>query len=138
MVLRRLRRKRRPQVALERHPDDLPKTGLFAEPVRVASLRTLEPEDLGDGQHRVTFLVEIRDAEDRRCSDLSVEATVTGPERSRPAQGTTDLLGRIRFRTTGPAGAYRLEIRDVAAGGLAWDPGAGPQQADVEVGHLSG
>jgi hypothetical protein len=35
--------------------------------------------------------------------------------------GTTDLLGRIRFRTTGGAGDYTLELTDVAAGGLAAD-----------------
>lgn len=134
MVLRRLRRKRRTQIELETQPDDLPKRGLFAEPVRVTSLRVLEPEDLGDGQHRVTFMVEVRDAEDGRCPDIAVEATVAGPERSRTAQGTTDMLGRIRFRTTGPAGTYRIELHDIAAGGLDWDRTAGPTQASTTVG----
>jgi hypothetical protein len=126
-------RRRRPQLATEPLPDGLPKVGLFAEPVRVASLRVLDPEVAEGGQHRVTFLLEVRDAEDRRCSDLSVEATVTGPERTRTVQGTTDLLGRIRFRTTGPDGTYRLVIHDVAAGGLAWDEEAGPTGAACTV-----
>lgn len=128
----RLRRRRR-QLATEPLPDGLPKTGLFAEPVRVASLRTLDPEVTGDGGHRVTFLLEVRDAEDRRCSDLSVTATVTGPVRSRTVQGTTDLLGRIRFRTTGPAGTYQLAVQDVAARGLAWDREGGPAEAERSV-----
>jgi hypothetical protein len=128
----RLRRRRR-RLATERHPDELPKRGLFAEPVRVASLRALDPERTEDGDHRVTFLVEVRDAEDRRCSDLAVEATVAGPHRSRTVQGTTDLLGRIRFRTSGPPGRYRIEVGDVAAHGLAWDRTAGPSELEVTV-----
>ena len=133
MVLRRLRRKRRTHVTLETQPDDLPKRGLFAEPVRVASLTVLDPEDLGDGQHRVTFMVEVRDAEGGRCPDVAVEATVSGPERTRTTQGTTDMLGRIRFRTTGPAGTYRIELHDVAAGGLEWDREVGPTEVSLEV-----
>lgn len=43
------------------------------------------------------------------------------------------MLGRIRFRTTGPAGTYRIEFADVAAGGLDWDRGAGPSQATIGV-----
>jgi hypothetical protein len=126
-------RRRRRQLATEPLPDGLPKTGLFAEPVRVASLRALDPEVTDDSGHRVTFLLEVRDAEDRRCSDLSVEATVTGPSRSRTVQGTTDLLGRIRFRTIGPAGTYRLTVRDVAARGLAWDREGGPTEVELAV-----
>ncbi|GGI04449.1 hypothetical protein [Egicoccus halophilus] len=126
MVLDRLRaavRRVRPVPAftLERQPDALPKTGLFAEPVRVFSLRVLDPEPLADGRRRVQFLVEVRDAEDRRCSDLAVEARVRGPERERVVSGTTDLLGRIRFRMAGPAGEYAIAVTDVAAGGLAFD-----------------
>jgi hypothetical protein len=128
----RLRRRRR-QLATEPLPDGLPKTGLFAEPVRVASLRALDPEVADDDHHRVTFLLEVRDAEDRRCSDIAVEATVTGPARSRTVQGTTDLLGRIRFRTTGPDGTYRLVVQDVAAKGLAWDPEGGPTEVELAV-----
>lgn len=129
--LRRAVRRHRPAPAftLERQPDALPKTGLFAEPVRVASLRPLDAEVTDDGRFRVTFLAEVRDAEDRRCSDLAVEARVTGPERERVVSGTTDLMGRIRFRTTGPAGDYAIEVLDVAAGGLAFDPTAGTTTA---------
>lgn len=126
-------RRRRPVLATEPQPDAHPKTGLFAEPVRVTSLTVLDPEPLDDGTRRVIFLAEVRDAEGRRCPDVSVEATVTGPERTRTVQGTTDLLGRIRFRTSGPEGTYRIELRDVAAGGLAWDPQAGPRSAVIEL-----
>jgi hypothetical protein len=126
----RLRRRR--QLATEPLPDGLPRSGLFTEPVRVASLRALDPE-VADGEHRVTFLLEVRDAEDRRCSDLAVQATVTGPRRSRTVQGTTDLLGRIRFRTTGPDGTYRLVVEDVAARGLAWDREGGPTEVELAV-----
>jgi hypothetical protein len=127
------RRRRHLEVELEVHPDDLPKTGLFAEPVRVASIAPLEPEVLEDGRRRVTFLVEVRDAEDRRCSALAVEARVTGPERTRTVSGNTDLLGRLRFRMAGPAGVYRLEVLDVAASGLAFDPALGEVSAEAEV-----
>jgi hypothetical protein len=127
------RRPRRVEVALEVHPDDLPKTGLFAEPVRVERITVPDPETLDDGSRRVTFLVEVRDAEDKRCSDLAVEARVSGPERSRTVQGTTDLLGRIRFRMAGPAGAYAIEVTDVAAGGLAFDPAAGTTIASAHI-----
>lgn len=124
----------RPTLATEPHPDDLPKTGLFAEPVRVADLRVLDPEVLEDGRHRVSFQVEIRDADDRRCPDLSVEARVTGPERTRTVQGTTDLFGRIRFRMASTAGDYAIAITDVAARGLAWDAEAGATEAHTTVG----
>ncbi len=120
------RRPARPTPRTERHPDDRPKRGLFAEPIRVADLQVLEPERLDDGQHRATFLIEVRDAEDKRCSDLHVEATLTNPERTATVSGATDLFGRIRFRMAGPAGDYHLAIDDVAAGGLDWDRDAGP------------
>jgi hypothetical protein len=129
------RRRRRPAgFTLEVHPDDLPKTGLFAEPVRVETIKVLDPEVLDDGQHRVTFLVEIRDAEDKRCSNLAVEARVSGPERTRTVAGNTDLMGRLRFRTTGPAGRYAIEITDVAAKGLAFDASTGTTAAETTVG----
>ncbi|MEX0834948.1 MAG: hypothetical protein WD010_02575 [Nitriliruptor sp.] len=127
-------RRRTPAPKLEQQRDDMPKTGLFAEPVRVTELDVLEPEVLDDGRHRVTFLIEVRDAEGRRCPDLSVEARVSGPERTRTVQGTTDLFGRIRFRMAGPAGSYTVEITDVAAHGLAWDPEAGPITAEAAAG----
>jgi hypothetical protein len=134
VLLRPIRRRRRTQVVLEPQPDDLPTSGLFTEPIRIGSLDVLAPESLEDGSQRVVFLVEVKDAEGRRCPALSVTATVTGPERSREVEGSTDLLGRIRFRMTGPAGGYRIEVTDVAAGALRWDRGAGPSTAEVEVG----
>lgn len=138
MVLDRLRRavlrtRPAPEFTLERQPDALPKTGLFAEPVRVASLRALDPEPQPDGRVQVTFLVEVRDAEDRRCSDLAVEAHVGGPERAGTVSGTTDLMGRIRFRLVGPPGDYAIEVRDVAAGGLAFDAEHSPCRVATTV-----
>jgi hypothetical protein len=133
-----IRRRPRPLgVALEVEPDALPKTGLFAEPVRVASLQVLEPETLDDGRRRVTFLVEVRDAEDKRCSNLAVEARVTGPERTRTVSGNTDLMGRLRFRMAGPPGRYAIEILDVAAKGLVFDPALGTTASSTEVGPAS-
>lgn len=128
------RRRTRPTPTLEQQRDDMPKIGLFAEPVRVADLQVLAPEVLDDGRHRVTFLVEVRDAEGRRCPDLAVEARVSGPERTRTVQGATDLFGRIRFRMAGPAGTYALEVTDVAAHGLDWARDAGTATAEVTVG----
>ena len=133
--MRLRRRRRRPTPDLERQPDALPKSGLFTEPVRVTSLDVLDGEVLGDGQHRATFRVEVRDADGRRCPDVAVEAEVSGPERARTVQGTTDLFGRIRFRMAGPAGRYDLRLTDVGAKGLAWDADAGPTTATT---HLPG
>jgi hypothetical protein len=135
VVLRRLRRAVRPTpvLTLEKTPDGVPKHGFFTEPVRVAALEVLEPEPTGDGRHRVTFRVEVRDAEGRRCSELAVDARVGGPERSRDVQAVTDLFGRVRIRMTGPPGTYRIEIIDVAARGLAWDRDAGPRTTETSV-----
>jgi len=128
-----VRRRRRPDITLEQQPDALPKKGLFSEPVRVSDLRVLDPEPLEDGTTRVSFMVEVRDAEDRRCSEFSVEARVTGPERSGVSQSTTDLFGRLRFRMAGPPGDYRIEVLDVGARGVQWDPEAGPREASTTV-----
>jgi len=133
MVLRRLARARRPRATTETQPDGLPKRGLFAEPVRVTKLQALESDHDEHGIERATFLVEIKDAEDRRCSDVAVEARLTGPERHRTVQGTTDLMGRIRFRMASGAGSYRIELTDVAAGGLAWDEAGGPREARTSI-----
>lgn len=126
-------RRRKPTFTVERHPDDLPKAGLFAEPVRVARLDPLAADAVDDGTWRTSFLLEVRDAEDRRCSDVAVQATVHGPERSATVEGHTDLLGRVRFRMTGPPGTYEIEVVDVAAGGLAWDPAAGPRRTRTDT-----
>jgi hypothetical protein len=133
--LTRLRRRggARPTLPTAKARDDIPKTGLFAEPVRVDDLVVLETELLHDGTHRVTFRVEVRDAEGRRCPDLAVEARVTGPERTSTVQGTTDLFGRLRFRMAGPVGTYAIEVTDVAAFGLHWDPTAGPRVTSITV-----
>lgn len=135
MVLRRLRRAMlpRPVVTLEPMPDAIPKRGLFTEPVRVSLLEVLEPELVPEGHHRVTFRIEVRDAEDRRCPELAVDARITGPERTRDVQAVTDLFGRVRMRMTGPPGDYRIEITDVAARGLTWDRDAGPTERQTSV-----
>lgn len=118
---------------IEPEPDAAPKHGLFTEPVRVTDIDVFDPEVVQDGRRRVTFRVSIRDADGRRCPSLAVEARVTGPERTATVQGTTDMLGRLRFRMTGPAGTYRIEVTDVAAGGLDWDPDAGPRRASTAL-----
>ncbi len=134
MVLRRIARARRPRATTETQPDGLPKRGLFVEPVRVTKLEAIEPDRDDHGVERAIFLVEIKDAEDRRCSDIAVEAQLSGPERHRKVQGTTDMMGRIRFRMACGSGSYRIELIDVAAGGLDWDRAAGPQEADTSIG----
>jgi hypothetical protein len=118
---------------LEKAEDAHPKDGLFTAPVRVADLRVAEPEHLDGGRVRVTFVATIRDAEDRRCPDLSVEARVTGPHRTGGGQSTTNLMGSVKIRMVGPPGHYRCEIVDVAAGGLAWDVASSTATAEITV-----
>ena len=173
----RWRRRGRRQIAVERHPDDLPKRGLFTEPVRVAQLVALEPEWLdaepadGDASGtdaadsdgaaadpadtdataadpaaadqsdtpaaqprvRVTFMIEVKDAEDRRCSDLAVDARMDAPDRSGKVQGATDMFGRVRVQMTGPPGRYAIEVLEVAAKALTFDRSAGPTTASLDV-----
>ena len=117
----------------EKVPDSHPKAGLFTEPVRIDDLRVRDVEDVGGGRRRVVFQATIRDAEDRRCPDLSVEARVVGPERTGGGQSTTDLMGAVKIRMEGPPGAYRVEVVDVAAGGLAWDADAGPRELETTL-----
>lgn len=126
------RRRRRPPLQLEALADAIPRRGLFAEPLRVDALVHDGTGREGDGLV-VTFAIALRDAEGRRVPDIAVEAVVHTPERHATAVGTTDLMGRLRIRTRGPAGRYRLEITDVAAGGLAWDASAGPTVLEIDV-----
>lgn len=133
MRLPRLRRRRPPAITLERQVDALPRRGLFTEPLRITRLDVLDPELLEDGNHRATFRIEVRDAEGRRCPEVAVEACLTGPERERTVQGTTDLLGRIRFRMAGPPGRYAILVTDVGAGGLDWDAGTGPRSGELRI-----
>ena len=148
----RWRRRERRQVQVERHPDDLPKRGLFTEPVRVAQLVALEPEWLdthataadpaetapadtpaAEPRVRVTFMIEVKDAADRRCSDLAVDARMDGPDRSGKVQGATDMFGRVKVQMTGPPGRYAIEVLEVAAKALTFDRSAGPTTAAVDV-----
>lgn len=130
------RRRRTPPITLEPLPDGLPKRGLFAEPIRITRL-TADHEPQETGQVRVTFLAEVRDATDRRCSDVFVEARVHSPERERLVSGTTDLLGRIRFRIAGGAGVYTVQITNVGANGLQWDDTAQGLSLPYEVNDVS-
>lgn len=114
-------------------PDDVPKRGLFAEPIVVATLDAKDPEPLEDERLRVTFRAVVKDAEGRRCPDLAVEATITGPERTASGTGTTDLMGAISFRMTGPSGTYAIRIEDVAAGGLELDRDASALEARITL-----
>ena len=131
--LRRARRRRVAPDGVVPLPDSHPKAGLLAEPLRVTLLDHVATDPLDDGTHRVTFLVEVRAADDARCPAIAVEAHVAGPERARTVSGATDLFGRIRFRMAGPAGTYTCTVTDVAAGGLAWDAAAGPTAATATV-----
>lgn len=112
--------------------DSHPKDGLFGQPLVVSALTASEPEPRDDDQVRVTFRATIKDAEGRRCPDVVVDATIVGPDRTATGSATTDLMGAVRFRMTGPAGTYRLTIEDVAAGGLEWDPAASQTTASAE------
>jgi hypothetical protein len=131
--LRRARRRRIDPTGLVGLPDSHPKRGLIAEPVRIGDLQPTATETLEDGSRRVTFLAEVRAADDARCAAIAVEARIVGPERTRTVSGATDLLGRVRFRMTGPPGPYSIEVTDVAAGGLDWDREAGPSTAAVDA-----
>ncbi len=131
--LRRWRRRRLDPSTFVSLPDSHPKRGLMAEPIRVARIDHEGTEELEDGVRRVTFRVDVLAADDARCPALSVEAKVTGPERARTVTGATDMLGRVRFRMSGPAGTYAITITDVAAGGLDWDPEASTVSTHVVV-----
>ena len=132
-LLRRLRSRRIAPEGLIGLPDSQPKRGLNAERVRVARSEQEDTEQLEDGTLRVTFRVEVRAADEARCPAVAVEARISGPERERTVSGATDLLGRVRFRMAGPAGSYRLEVLDVAAGGLDWDAETGAAPLVVET-----
>ena len=127
------RRRRTLPAELTRVEDSHPKNGLFAQPLVVTSLTTPDPEPLDDAQVRVTFRATVKDAEGRRCPDVAVEATIRGPERTATGTATTDLMGAVRFRMTGPPGSYEVRVDDVAAGGLAWDPAASHTEHRTEV-----
>lgn len=131
----RLPRRRRREMHPELVPleDSHPKDGLFSQPLVVGALTASEPEPRDDDRIRVTFRATVKDAEGRRCPDVYVAATIIGPDRTATGAATTDLMGAVRFRMTGPTGTYRVSIDDVAAGGLDWDPDASQTTASVEA-----
>jgi len=108
-----------PPGELRKVPDDLPRDQLYAQPL-LSTVSVKDPEPV-EGGTRVAFRVVVKDANGRRCSDIAVEARITGPERSASAQVTTDMLGSALFRMTGPPGSYAFELLDVAAFALDWD-----------------
>lgn len=114
-------------------PDDHPRGDLWTEPLVVTGVRVLEPETLEGGWIRAGFRLTVRDAEGRRCPDLAVHARIAGPHRSASGMGHTDLMGRVTFRMAGPPGTYRLEVTDVAAGGLTWDRRASQLTAEAQA-----
>ncbi len=118
---------------LVRVEDSHPKDGLFSQPLVVSALTVSDPEPRDDDQVRVTFRATIKDADGRRCPDVAVAATIVGPDRTATGTATTDLMGAVRFRMTGPSGSYRVTIDDVAAGGLAWDADASQTGASTEA-----
>lgn len=132
-MLFRRRREPDPDAVLRAVPDDLPRSGLFAEPLRVERITVAEPEALDADTRRVTFTVLVRDADGKRCPDLAVEARIAGPERTADGTGNTDLMGRVRFRMSGPPGRYELTVLDVAAGALAFDADASQLDAVADA-----
>lgn len=121
------------ELELTQVPDDLPRDALFSQPIRVDRLTAKDVEELDDGQVRVSFRVVVRDAVDKRCPDLAVEATIAGPERTATGMTTTSLLGAATFRMTGPRGTYTITVDDVAAGALEVDHDASALTASVEA-----
>lgn len=131
-VVRRLLgiQKAPPGERLTRVPDDLPRDQLFTQPLTCDVTGSAETHD---DQHRVVFKVVVRDAVGKRCPDLFVEATVTGPERAATGDTTTSMLGTATFRMRGPAGDYAIEVTDIAAGALAWDREASTAHLEVTL-----
>lgn len=112
--------------------DDLPRDAMFAQPLTVAASVLGEPEPTDDGS-RLTFRVLVRDADGKRCSNIHVEARVTGPERTAVGETTTDMFGAARFRMTGPPGEYAIDVLEVAALGLEWDRSASTATSTTTV-----
>lgn len=131
-VVRRLLgiKKTPPGEHLRKVPDDLPRDDLFTQPLVCDVTGSAEPHD---DQHRVVFKVVVRDADGRRCPDLFVEARIDGPERSATGDTTTSMLGTATFRMPGPAGPYRIEVTDIAAGALQWDRAASTAHLEVTL-----
>ena len=115
-----------------RVPDDMPRDGLFTQPLVVDTTAVEDPEVVDTGT-RVTFRVLVRDADGRRCPDVHVEARVVGPEREAVGETTTDMLGAARFRMAGPPGTYRIEVLEVAALALDWDRATSTTTASLTV-----
>ncbi len=117
-----------PDWVVSKVPDDLPPAALTA-PLRVDQLAATWNAD----EARAEFRVVVRDADGKRCPNVSVEATVTGPGRSATAQITTSIMGAALFRMADGPGEYEVEVLDVGAHGIAWDPDLGPLTATVEA-----
>ena len=130
VVRRLLGIEQEPPGELRRVPDDLPRDGLFEQPLTCDITGTAETHD---DDHRVAFKVTVRDAAGKRCPDLFVEAEISGPERTATGDTTTSLLGTATFRMAGPAGDYAVRVTDIAAGALEWDREASTAHLQVTL-----
>ncbi len=121
--------------------DDHPKDAFFTRPLVVTSLTT-SVEDAPTpsaargaaetpSRIRVTFVATIKDADGKRCPDMAVYASITGPHRSATGMGHTSMLGQVTFRMSGPPGDYACVIEDVAGGALGLDTDASVLHAEV-------
>lgn len=115
---------------LTRVPDDLPRDGLFAQPLVCDVTGSAETHD---DDHRVVFKVVVRDAAGKRCPDIFVEAEVAGPDRTAVGETTTNMLGTATFRMAGAAGTYAIVVTDIAAGALDWDRDASTAHLEVTL-----
>lgn len=114
-------------------PDMVPKRHLYEEPLHVESIEALPPEPVGDGRLRVTFWINVRDADGQAVREIAVHGRIVGPERTGEGMANTDDYGQARFRTTGPPGRYRCEITDIAAGAITVHHATPPLVATLEA-----
>jgi hypothetical protein len=119
-----------PGERLTKVADDLPRDSLFAQPLVCDVVGSAETHD---DDHRVSFKVTVKDAEGKRCPDIFVAATVSGPERTASGETTTNMLGTATFRMAGPAGEYAIRVTDVAAGALDWDRATSTAHLEVTL-----
>lgn len=120
-----------PGEQLRRVPDDLPRDTLFSQPLTCEATGAQDTDAAGDP--RAVFRVLVRDVNGKRCPDLSVEASITGPTRRATGQTTTSMLGVATFRMADGPGDYRLEVTDVAAHALDWDRDSSTTTATTTV-----
>ena len=84
--------------------DSHPKDGLFTQPIVVAALTAADPEPQDDGQVRVASAPPSRTPKDGGAPTWSSTPRCRTPNARRRDRATTDLMGAVRFRMTGPVG----------------------------------